>query len=125
MQVQKWLNKSVCVVAEGETQLEVFKNLASMQEVFGEEKCGKCGGEDFRYRVRVVPDGKKSYEYPELVCMNRECRARLSYGQAEGGVLFPVRYQRKDGAYVEVDGRRVKKGDWGWCRWNNSTGQEE
>ena len=122
LRVERWLNQKTCVVAEGETQLDVFKNLASAQEVFGEEKCGKCGSENLRFQVRNVVDGKKNYDYPELVC--RDCWAKLSYGQSDDG-LFPVRYERKDKEYVrDANGNKVKKGDMGWVKFDKVTGVE-
>lgn len=131
LKVEKWVNQKTCVVAEGETQLDVFKQLASMQEVFGEERCSKCGNDDLRFQTRKASKGKKEFVYPELVCKNPKCRAKLSYGQADDGVLFPVRFEREqneDGVTVYIkgeDGRMISRGSYGWVIFNKETGKEE
>jgi hypothetical protein len=87
---------------EGSGQKEVFKELATIQEIFGETKCGLCGSTNIRFVVRNV-DGN---DYYELRCL--DCGAILSYGQhKKGGTLFP---KRKD-----------DEGNWlpnmGWHKW--------
>jgi hypothetical protein len=73
---------------EGEGQKEIFKELASIQEIFGEESCGLCKSRNLRYVVRNV-DGN---DYYELRCA--DCGAILAFGQhKKGGTLFP---RRKD-----------------------------
>ena len=80
---------TLLVEIESETESQLWKDLASLQEVFGESKCGKCGCEDLKMIVRTVDEN----EYFELRCT--KCFARLSYGQhKKGGGLFP---KRKDG----------------------------
>ena len=37
---------------EGDTQRDVFKEIASFEEVFGENTCGKCGSNEVRFVVR-------------------------------------------------------------------------
>lgn len=133
--VEKRINDSTTVVAQGETQLDVFNQLASMQEVFGERECAKCGDPYIQYRTRKASKGKgksaKEFYYPELVCTNPKCRAKLSYGQAEGGLIFPIRYERETNeddvtVYVkDENGRNIPKGKWGWVIYNKETGKEE
>jgi hypothetical protein len=36
------------IQVEGESQIDVFKAMASAQETFGEEKCGKCGNTNLK-----------------------------------------------------------------------------
>jgi len=126
MKVEVKISKDTIITAEADTQLDLFKQLGALTEVFGEEKCAKCGS-SYRYRVRTVTDGKKTYEYPEMYCTNRECRARLSFGQSEGGALFPKRYKQEDGETVidKETGKKVIKGTWGWARYNPETKTEE
>lgn len=126
MKVEIKVTPNTIVTAEGDTHLDIFKQLSSLFEIFGEEKCLKCGG-TYKYRVRTVTDGKKTYEYPELVCTNRECRAKLQFGQSEGGSLFPKRFKQIEGGEYVLDenGRKVVKGNWGWTRFNKETNTEE
>lgn len=124
LKLNKKLNNFVTIQAEGETQLDLFKAVARAEEVFGEHSCGKCNSESISFRVRVVQDGKKTYEYPELVC--NSCYAKLSFGQMEGGELFPVRFQREDGEYVkDNNGKYIPKGTRGWTKYNKDTKKEE
>lgn len=117
---------SVSISINGENPLEVFKGLANFQEVFGEKCCGKCQSTDISFRVRRPTKGSKTYDYPELVCQNPKCRAKLSFGQSDEGALFPVRFQREGGAYVkDENGKNVPRGTWGWVVFNRETGKEE
>ncbi len=113
MKVQVKVSPKVLVEADGETQTDVFQQLAALQEVFGRfDKCGKCGGTDLRFIVREDKDENK---YHEIHCQNPECRARLAFGQnKKGGGLFP---KRKDGDNYLPDG--------GWLRWNKKKGVSE
>lgn len=91
-------NKSTVIEVEGETQKELFKEMASAHEVFGEKQCGLCQCEEIVPAYRTVTQGKKTYEYPEYHCTNPKCRARLSLGSMmEGGGLFPIRKLIEDG----------------------------
>lgn len=101
---------SLTITFEGETQKDIVKQLSSLEEVFGESVCGKCGSENLRWVVREN-DGN---EYYELRCL--DCGAKLAFGvNKKGGGLFP---KRKDG-----------EGNWlpdkGWTKWNNKTKQVE
>tara|TARA_B100001939_G_C16924009_1_gene610680 strand:- start:1135 stop:1470 length:336 start_codon:yes stop_codon:yes gene_type:complete len=83
---------------DGAGQKELFKEIASIQEIFGESKCGICGSENIKFVVRTVEDN----EYYELRCM--DCGAILSYGQhKKGGTLFPKR-KDADGNYMKHNG---------------------
>ena len=59
---------------EADSVREIWKQLATFQEVFGETSCGKCGSENLRFVVREN-DGN---EYYELRCM--DCGAKLAFG---------------------------------------------
>lgn len=116
------------IQVEGESQIDVFKAMASAQETFGEEKCGKCGKPNFKYVVRVAKDeAGDEYEYPELKCTNPGCYAKLSFGQEKkGGGLFPIRFQRDGKNYVkDKDGKSIPRGTNGWVKYNRETKQEE
>ena len=75
------------ITVEGGNSKELFKSLASAEEIFAADRqCGLCGGEDLRHRVRQTTD----YEFFELVCF--ACSATLAYGQRKSdGQLFPRR----------------------------------
>lgn len=100
------------VEVDGESQKDVFQQLASFQEVFDHSQCGKCGCSDLRFVVRTVDDNS----FHELHCQNAKCRARLAFGQHKGkdGTLFP---RRKDGDQWLPNG--------GWTKYNPETKKEE
>lgn len=87
---------------EGSGQKEVFKELATIQEIFSEDKCGQCNKNSIKYIVRNV-DGN---DYYELKC--NDCGAVLSFGQhKKGGTLFPKR-KDDEGNYLPNKG---------WHKW--------
>lgn len=93
---------------EGAGQKEVFKELATIQEIFGEEKCGLCGSTNFKFVVRNV-DGN---DYYELRCGESKCKAILAFGQhKKGGTLFPKR-KDDDNNYLPNNG---------WHKWKKET----
>lgn len=112
MKVTYRVSDTLTFTVEADTQRKVFDELATIQEVFGENKCGKCGKEDIKYTVRTV-DGN---DYYEMRCQNKDCRARLSFGlHQQGGTMF-AKKKNKEGAYLPTDG---------WVKWNKTTQQEE
>ena len=71
---------------EASGQKEIFKELALIQEIFSETKCGMCGSTNLKFIVRSV----EGNDYYELRCA--DCGAILSFGQhKKGGTLFPKR----------------------------------
>lgn len=91
---------------EGSGQKELFKELATIQEIFGEEKCGVCGKDSIRFVVRNIDDN----DYYELRCS--DCGSVLAFGQhKKGGTLFPKR-KDDDGKYLPNKG---------WYKWNKET----
>ena len=87
---------------EGSGQKEIFKELALIQEIFSEEKCGLCGSTNLKFIVRNVDNN----DYFELRC--NDCGAILSYGQhKKGGTLFPKR-KDEEGNYIPNKG---------WHKW--------
>lgn len=90
---------------DGAGQKELFKELSTIQEVFGEESCGLCGSKNLRFVVRNV-DGN---DYFELRCM--DCGAILAFGQhKKGTTLFP---KRKDDNNNWLPNR-------GWHKWQKN-----
>lgn len=103
-------NGKVSVEFDGESQKDLFSQIASFQEVFEETKCGKCGSENLQFIVRTVEEN----DYYELRC--KDCGARLAFGvNKKGGGLFP---KRKD-----KDGKWLPNG--GWVKWNPETNTNE
>lgn len=115
LSVQLKVSGKAIITAQGETQADVFGQLASMQEIFGQQKCGKCQCEELRFVVREV-EGNSFYE---LRCTNPKCRAMLTFGQnkeaAKKGQLFP---HIKENKKKTIMGGRLKEGDYlpdgGW-----------
>lgn len=96
------VNDKLQFEVEGEGQKEIFKELSSIQEIFGESECGMCKNTDIRFAVRNV----ESNEYYELKCT--KCGATLAFGQhKKGGTLFP---KRKDDKGEYMPNR-------GWYKW--------
>lgn len=90
---------------EGSGQKELFKELSSIQEIFGESACGLCDNTDIKHVVRSV----EGNDYFELKCA--KCGATLSFGQhKKGGTLFPKR-KGEDGQYLPNNG---------WYKWEPS-----
>lgn len=96
------VNECLTLELDSSNQKELFENLANLQEVFGEDRCGKCDSTDLRFIVREN-DGNKFYE---VQC--RKCYARLAFGShKKGETLFP---KRKDGDSYLPDN--------GWTKWD-------
>jgi hypothetical protein len=85
-------NRQIAVEVEGNLK-EVFKQIATAQEVFdAESSCGCCNSTNIRFQHRNVDKN----DFYEMVCV--DCNARFQFGQAkEGGTLFPKRKEGKRG----------------------------
>ena len=90
MKVKLKVSPVMIVEVEGDTQAEVFKELAAAQELFQHEKCGCCQSNNIRF---VVRQDDEDHDYFELHCLEINCRARLPFGQAgkPKGSLYPKR----------------------------------
>jgi hypothetical protein len=97
---------SVTIGVEADKTTDAFKDLSSLEEVFGISCCGKCACEDLTHVVRK--DAEEN-EYYELRCTNRDCRAKLAFGlHKKGGGMYPKR-KDKDDKWLP---------DGGWMRWD-------
>ena len=106
--------KNLSVEVEADNQKKLFEELASIDEVFGEDTCGKSGSNNIRFIVREASDDKgKTYKYYELRCL--DSGAKKTFGQKDDGTLFPHR-KDEDGNYLP---------DNGWVKWNKETGKNE
>lgn len=91
MKLKYSVNDRLEFEVEGAGQKEIFKELATIQEIFGEDNCGLCKSKNLRYLVRNV-DGN---DFFELRC--NDCSAILAFGQhKKGGTLFPKRKDNED-----------------------------
>ena len=106
---------------EAPTAKELFREIASVQEVFDAESCcGLCGSTDIRFVVREAEGkGKKAgqmFTYYELRCQGvledaQLCRGRVDFGQSlDTKNLFPKR--KADEGEPDKDPR-------GWYRYVN------
>lgn len=114
MKVTYTTKSGVTIEAEGSTMVEVWRQLATMTEVFAtRSRCGMsdCQSDDIYFNRRTPEKNGKRYEYFELRC--RKCFARFSMGQhQEGGTLFP-KWKGDDGNPLP---------DGGWSRYQSDDG---
>jgi hypothetical protein len=104
MKIHYRVNDSLGFELEADGQKEIFKELATIQEIFSESKCGLCNKESIKFVVRSV-DGN---DYYELRCTESGCGATLGFGQhKKGGTLFPKR-KDDEGNYLPNKG---------WYKW--------
>jgi len=102
MKLKYKVNDKLELELDGNGQKEIFKELATIQEIFGEEKCGICGSSNIKFVVRTV----EGNDYYELRCA--DCVAILSFGQhKKGETLFPKR-KDEQGNYLPNKG---------WYKW--------
>lgn len=101
MEITYKVNEKLSCQFESDTFADLFENLASIQEVLGNEKCGCCQGSDLKFVVREV-EGNKYYE---IRCNNAKCRAVLSFGQKKvpKGYVYPRRKK------VDKDNKEAKE----------------
>ncbi len=133
MKAQIRPSKNILVEVEAETQKDLFKEIASAHEVFGEKKCGLCGCEDIvpAWRTVTTVKGKKTetWEYPEWHCSNLKCRARLSLGTLNDGSgrLFPNRKLLENGKPATGEDRDNGRygPHQGWTRYRGEPRHEE
>jgi hypothetical protein len=112
MKVNYKANNKLQFEIEAEGQKEVFKELASVQEIFGEEQCGVCKGADLKFVVRNV----ESNDYYEMRCGSQGCGATLAFGQhKKGGTLFP---KRKDDQNNWLPNK-------GWHKWQKEKDKDD
>src|SRR5579883_1883947 len=110
---------NMTVKVEGKTQVDIFKALYEIEEVFSYEPCGRCESENVRHRVRLNKGGD---EFFELVC--QDCGGVLAFGQSkkEKGRLFPIRKVTADGKASRLKGSWDKKYR-GWTKWEGRAEQ--
>lgn len=103
MKLKYTVNDKLEFELNAEGQKEIFKELSSIQEIFGESSCGLCDSNNIKFVVRNVEDN----DYYEIRCL--DCGAILTFGQhKKGGTLFP---KRKGDDNNWLPNR-------GWHKWN-------
>lgn len=127
--VRVFLNEKVAIEAEGDTHLDIFQQIADLSEAFDNCKCGQCGGTDVRFFIREATDKDgDTHKYPEIRCMNRQCRAKLSFGTHKKTFsLYPKRYQVDDkGKQIKgANGWGIPVGKNGWVIFRKEEQQNE
>lgn len=103
MKLNYKVNDKLQFEVEGSGQKEIFKELATIQEIFGESSCGLCNKSNLKFIVRNV----EGNDYYEMRCS--DCGGTLAFGQhKKGGTLFP---KRKDDDNNWLANR-------GWYKWS-------
>jgi RNase P subunit RPR2 len=70
---------------EAETEDELFKQVARIQEVFQHESCGQCNSKKVSF---VCRHDSSENDWLEVVC--KECRAKVIFGRTKkGGQIYP------------------------------------
>lgn len=91
------VKKGLSFEVEGKEQKDVFEQLASIEDVFGEKFCGLCHKDNLQFVVRNVEDNN----FYEIKC--KDCGGKLSLSQnKKGGTLYPNR-KLKNGLPAKVD----------------------
>jgi hypothetical protein len=116
MKVSYKPSPEVCIEFEAGDQKDIFSNLAKLQEILGENTCGKCKKNNVVFQVRTV--GK--FTYYEIRC--KDCKAVLQFGQSDAGI-YPRRYKMNGTEPLIVDGKKVWLKDNGWLQYNQETGE--
>ena len=79
------VNNELSFQVEAETEEEVFKQDARVQEIFQHQACGKCGSPNVKF---VCRHDSSENDWLEVVC--QDCRAKLIFGRTKkGGQIYP------------------------------------
>lgn len=113
MEATIWVNKNVSLKASGNTDKELFKELAKAQssKLFEDSVCGHCGSENIKFIVREVEGDN---EYYELQC--QDCKHKLVFGHAKAGYMYPKRFKtdKKGISLKTADDKPVFLDNKGW-----------
>jgi len=70
---------------DAETEEELFKQIARVQEVFQHQSCGKCNSPNVKF---VCRHDSSENDWLEVLC--KECRAKVIFGRTKkGGQIYP------------------------------------
>ena len=111
-------NGRMTVELEGDTQAEIWKQLAAFQEVFEDTTVTKFGlkSDDVRFVVRQDAEDNEYFELHYNGDNTKLFGVKKAYGQQKKpkGALFP---RRKD-----AEGKYLPDG--GWCKYDKELGKE-
>ena len=103
----KTRNGRIAITATGDSAKDLFRELASIIEIFdADEACGKCGSQAIVPRFRVIDDNA----YYEMACTDPKCRARLALGQTKKGDMLFVKRKDKDDNWLPDGGWEIYRG---------------
>ena len=113
MKAQLKVRSDLIIEIEEDKQVNLFKALASIQEVFGQKRCGKCGSSDLQFTVRAVDKSK----FLEIKCNKCFAKLAISPHDSDAGTLYPKRTGKDDA------GETVWLPDNGWVKWDKDKQQ--
>jgi len=82
------ITDSIWIDVDSEREVDLFKGMARVQEIFQHDRCGKCKNSDVKFVCRQDSDDN---DWLEIVCQSLQCRAKLIFGQTKGkgGEIYP------------------------------------
>jgi|3_EtaG_2_1085321.scaffolds.fasta_scaffold00069_35 hypothetical protein len=82
------ITDAIWMDVDSDKEVDLFKGMARVQEIFQHSQCGKCGNKDVRF---VCRQDKDDNDWLEIVCQSIQCRAKLVFGQVKGkgGEIYP------------------------------------
>jgi hypothetical protein len=88
MNVRVRVSDSIWIEEEVEKEVDAFKALSRLTEVFKHTHCGRCKSANVEFVCRKDRDDN---DWLEICCRNSQCRAKLVFGQAKGkgGEIYP------------------------------------
>ena len=135
MRAQFKVSNKLIIDVDAPKQKDLFKCLASAQEVFGEECCGLCGSKNIGpiWRTSTKVEGKKveTFEFPEWKCF--DCPGRLAMGTIndDTGTLYPIRKLSPETGLpvTKEESKRGVQGVYGksrgWHKWQKKGGGDD
>ncbi len=82
------VSDNIWIETDSDSEAELFKSVARVQEIFQHETCGRCGNKNVKFVCR--PD-KDENEWLEIVCQDfAKCGAKLVFSQkkGKGGIIY-------------------------------------
>lgn len=89
MLVKVKISDDIWIEEEAEKEVDAFKALSRLTEIFQHKKCGRCSGKNVRFVCRKDKDDN---DWLEIVCQNfKDCGAKLVFSTVKGksGDVYP------------------------------------